>query len=96
MQKGMLKRSGQLLLIVLVLFSVIYGGLMLKSPFTQAAFANGYPGGNYATCCSVSSDCPGKMICCKPVGNEVGCTTPNKPDLCKNSLFSDRPACPTF
>lgn len=83
MKKRFVKRVFYLVLLAAVLCSVLFGAFDISSPFTQSAFADGYPG-SYASCCKNSDECGGTKRCYDPIPNiETPCNPPTKPGYCK-------------
>lgn len=83
MSKKLAKRILHLALLAAVVGSALFGAFDISAPFTQSAFANGYPGGSYASCCNYSSECSGTRRCCNPNLIETKCNPPTKPGYCK-------------
>ncbi len=73
----MKKPTRLLLLYIFAVIAMIYAVGQLTIVPTWANVPA--PGG---TCCSVSSDCPGTMLCYQPSGGLADCTT-DRPNYCK-------------
>lgn len=84
MTKRLVRRIFHLTLLTAVVCSALFGAFDVSSPFTQSAFADGYPGGGGAACCNYSSECLGTKRCCNPSSVEVTCNAPTKPGYCKD------------
>lgn len=77
------KRIFHLTLLAAVVCSALFGAFDISSPFTQSAFADGYPGGGSAICCTQGRDCPNSTDTCRePISNERYCS-PNNHNYCQ-------------
>lgn len=84
MTKRLVRRIFHLTLLTAVVCSALFGAFDISSPFTQSAFADGYPGGASATCCTQGSDCPNSTDTCRvPVSGERYCSA-TKHNYCQS------------
>ena len=83
MKRNLARRAFHLALLLAVVCSALFGAFDISSPFTQSAFADGYPG-SYASCCKNSDECGGTKTCRDPTPNiEAPCNPPTKPGYCR-------------
>lgn len=83
MEQKFIKRLLHLVLLAAVVGSALFGAFDISSPFTNSAFANGYPGGGAGpACCKVGKDCVKANSTCRvPVNGERECS-PTMPNYC--------------
>lgn len=75
MKHKFVRRIFHLVLLAALVCSALFGAFDISSPFTQSAFADGYPGGSSATCCTYGRDCVGENVACRyPISPERDCS----------------------